>query len=237
MKDKKIERRTITVDRLEIRADDEGKTQKIVGHAAVFDTFSEPIFGMFVERIQPGAFKRAIEEEQDVRALVNHDESAILGRTKSGTLELREDDEGLAIEIDPPDTSYAHDLIESIRRGDIDQMSFSFRATKELFSEGEGPNGEDVRDLIDVDLFDVSPVTFPAYPDTDLAVRKHKEWRDAHAAAADTDPDPEEEEDGGATDDDPEGGGGKASEPQKPDHAREIGRARARQRQAEAESY
>ncbi len=236
MKDKKIERRTITVDRLEVRADGEGETPKIVGHAAVFDTFSEPIFGMFVERIQPGAFKRAIEEEQDVRALVNHDESAILGRTKSGTLELREDDEGLAIEIDPPDTSYAHDLIESIRRGDIDQMSFSFRATKELFSEGEGPNGEDVRDLIDVDLFDVSPVTFPAYPDTDLAVRKHKEWRDARKAADDLKEkidvlelqieviEPEE--------DPPE-----KDPPGKPDHAIEVARARARQRQAEAESY
>lgn len=175
----KREIRVFPFDQLEVR--EEGESPQIVGHAAVFDKLSEPIMGMFVETVRKGAFKRALKEKQDVRALINHDDNFVLGRTKSGTLSLSEDDTGLLAKVDPPDTGFANDLMKSIRRGDIDQMSFGFRVVKETFTDGGGPDGMELRELLDVDLFDVSPVAFPAYPDTDVAVRSYKRWMDSNA--------------------------------------------------------
>ena len=166
--------RSCVMDSLEIRQDDSGAS-KIVGHAAVFNSLSEPIAGMFYERIKPGAFSRAIKEGQDVRALFNHDSNYVLGRTKSKTLSLEEDSQGLYIEIVPPKTRFAEDLAVSIERGDISQMSFGFIVRSETWLSGAGPNGLDIREVVDVDLFDVSPVTYPAYPDTDVAVRSYQE--------------------------------------------------------------
>lgn len=158
-----IERRSFKLD--ELRATENGK---ITGHAAVFNAMSEEMFG-FREQIKPGAFARAIKEKQDVRALWNHDSNHVLGRTKSGTLQLREDERGLLVDIDFPDTQMARDLRESIKRGDVDQMSFSFRTVKDSWEYRQ--DGTIIRTLEDVDLFDVSPVTYPAYPDTDVSAR------------------------------------------------------------------
>lgn len=144
----------------------DGEKPRIVGYAAVFDTPSEPLGG-FREIIRRGAFSRAIREG-DVRALWNHDPRYVLGRTKSGTLFLREDIHGLRVEIDPPDTQWARDFMESIRRGDVDQMSFAFRALQDRWLTDDSGA---VRELLEVDLYDVSPVTFPAYPTTAVAVR------------------------------------------------------------------
>ena len=149
----------------ELRAEDEGN--KIVGYAAVFNSTTD--LGYFEERIKPGAFGRAIKEQQDVRALWNHDANFVLGRTKSGTLRLTEDNVGLQIEIDPPNTQSARDLVESIRRGDVDQMSFAFIAVKESWTERQGLLP--LRELEDLDLFDVSPVTYPAYEATTVGMR------------------------------------------------------------------
>lgn len=159
----KFERRAFTLEGL--KADESGK---IRGHAAVFNSLSEDMWGMR-ERIKPGAFRRSIREKQDVRALWNHNSDYVLGRTKSGTLTIAEDERGLLVEIDPPDTQWAKDLQESIRRGDVDQMSFGFIVgTDEWHME----NDELIRDIIEVkELFDVSPVTYPAYPATDVSVR------------------------------------------------------------------
>ena len=144
----------------------------IRGHAAVFDQLSEDLGG-FVEKIRPGAFKKTAGEA-DIRALWNHDPNYPLGRTKSGTLRVWEDEIGLAIELDPPETSYAKDLQESIRRGDVDQMSFGFRTIRDEWdADGETP----VRTLVEVQLYDVSPVTFPAYPQTSVAVRALEEMK------------------------------------------------------------
>jgi HK97 family phage prohead protease len=148
---------------------DEGEPTKIVGHAAVFDKLSDSIMG-FREKIAPGAFARSIKKKADVRALWNHDPNYVLGRTKSKTLKLKEDDVGLAIEIMPPDTQWANDLVTTIERGDVDQMSFGFVVVKESWEENV-KKGESTRTLEEVDLYDVSPVTFPAYPQTDVAVR------------------------------------------------------------------
>lgn len=159
------ERRIFTIRELRVAKD--GK-RTISGHAAVFDKDSEVLWN-FVERVAPGAFTTTIKED-DVRALFNHDPNLILGRNTAGTLRLSEDETGLAVEIDPPDTQVARDLLVSLERGDVSQMSFGFVTRKDewTYSDNGGP---DKRTLLDVQLFDVSPVTFPAYPDTDVSVR------------------------------------------------------------------
>lgn len=165
------ERRSVPV--CEFRAEDAGK---LVGHAAVFDVETN-IADMFGEIVRSGAFSRAIEERQDVRALFNHDESLILGRTRNGTLTLAEDARGLAVEIDPPDTQAGRDVVELIRRGDVSQMSYAFVVTSEKWTERKG--GIPLREVMDVDLYDVSPVTYPAETSTEIGLRSAESvWAD-----------------------------------------------------------
>ncbi|RMD51900.1 HK97 family phage prohead protease [Candidatus Parcubacteria bacterium] len=144
----------------------------LTGHAAVFNTEVEiqSFMGTFLEEIAPGAFTRAINEKQDVRALFNHDPNKVLGRTSSGTLSLREDDKGLYVEIQPPNTALGNEVVELIRRGDVSQMSFGFVVTKEKVEKREGYLFK--RTILDVDLFDVSPVTFPAFDTTDIGIEQ-----------------------------------------------------------------
>ena len=162
-----IERRNVEL--LEFRLVKDEKQAKITGHAAMFNKLSEPLPG-FREKIAPGAFAKSIKAD-DIRALFNHDANYVLGRNKAGTLRLTEDDQGLAIEIDPPDTQWARDLQESIRRGDISQMSFGFVVISDAWQQNKGK--EAVRTLQEVKLFDVSPVTYPAYPQTSVKVRDY----------------------------------------------------------------
>ena len=144
-----------------------GATPRIVGHAARFNVTSESL-GYFRERIVPGAFKDSIRTD-DIRALFNHDPNIVLGRNKAGTLRLNEDYFGLAVEIDPPNTERVHDLIRSIERGDITGgMSFSFDCVEDEWSIEDD---ETIRTLKRVKLFEVSPVTFPAYSQTDVNTR------------------------------------------------------------------
>lgn len=145
------------------------KQPKITGHAALFNKLSEPLPG-FREKIAPGAFADSIKTD-DIRALFNHDANYVLGRNKAGTLKLVEDEQGLAIEIDPPNTQWAKDLQESIRRGDISQMSFGFVVQDDDWQQSKGKDA--VRTLKTVKLFDVSPVTYPAYPQTSVKVRDY----------------------------------------------------------------
>jgi len=158
---------------------------KIVGYAAVFGVLSEDLGG-FREMIQRGAFAHI--QEDDVRALFNHDPNYILGRSKNKTLTLVEDERGLRIEILPADTQYARDLVVSIQRGDINQMSFAFRTIKDSWAQDVDKNGKvtDVRrTLEEVRLFDVSPVTYPAYPQTTVAVRDMVKSITTQAGSAD----------------------------------------------------
>lgn len=162
-----IEYRTFPL--AEVRADASEGKPRIVGHAAVFNALSEEMFG-FREQIAPGAFKKTLQEA-DVRALFNHDPNIVLGRNKSGTLGLAEDETGLAIDATPPDTQTVRDLVlEPMRRGDINQMSFGFRTIRDQWEEDHA-NKTLTRTLLEVRLFDVSVVTYPAYPQTDAAVR------------------------------------------------------------------
>ena len=149
----------------------EGDNPRIQGHAAVFNQWSEDLGG-FREKIRPGAFKKTLKEA-DVRALFNHDSNYVLGRNRSGTLILSEDDTGLAIDIDPPDTTWANDLKVSMKRGDVNQMSFGFQTVKDEWNNEDTKNIE--RELVEVKLFDVSVVTYPAYPQTNAQVRSKVE--------------------------------------------------------------
>lgn len=134
------------------------------GYAAVFNQLSDPLTGLR-EKIRPGAFKRSVQLGADVRALVDHNPAMIIGRTRAGTLRLHEDAHGLLTEIDLPPTTVGRDLYESVRRGDVSAMSFGFRVVKDVWPE------RNLRELVDVELFDVSVVTFPAYPQTTVDVR------------------------------------------------------------------
>ena len=153
----------------------DGQPSKIVGYAAVFYRSGEPgtqyeLYTGHFERIQPGSFSRAIEDQDDVRGLYNHEPSAILGRTVSNTLRLSEDEIGLRYEIDVPDTQIGRDVVTSIDRGDVTGSSFAFS-----ISEGGSQVRKDgkvtVREITGVDLYDVGPVSFPAYDATTTGLR------------------------------------------------------------------
>ena len=171
----------------EIRAKRTDAGITLAGYAAKYNSMSDNLggggMGGFREIIKPGAFRRAIEEKQDVRFLFNHDSDHILARTKSGTLSLEDDAVGLRFEAKLPDTQLARDLATSVERGDIDGMSFGFKTVRD---DWEFTNGGEIRHLLDVDLFDIGPVTFPAYPDTDVAKRSLEGLREQRDRATAT---------------------------------------------------
>lgn len=180
VKMKKDETRTVNDVELRVkRADDESPV--FYGVAIRYNSWSEDLGG-FRERIKSGACRTAIKTS-DTRALINHDPSLILGRTKPGrsenTLILKETNRGLEFEVDMPDTNAARDLAVSIERGDIDQCSFSFR-----IADG-GDEWKEVNDDSLVErtisefsrISDVSIVTYPAYEDTSVALRSLEEFR------------------------------------------------------------
>lgn len=149
----------------------EAKGSKVVGYAAVFGPLSEDLGG-FRERVAPEAFDKSLDSEKDVRALLNHDSTLVLGRKSAGTLALRKDAQGLLVEIDLPNTSYAADLQELMRRGDVSQMSFGFLVNPNGDKwEGKTEDGLRLRTLTDVELVEVSIVAVPAYPDTSATLR------------------------------------------------------------------
>jgi len=158
------ERRTLSLP-VEYRADEK---PRLSGYAAVFGDVTE-IAGIFRERIAPGAFADAAKRD-DVRALFNHDANFVLGRTTAGTLRLVEDDKGLRYDVDPPETTWARDLMVSVQRGDVNQSSFAFEVTEEEWDYGQ--RGEmPLRTIKSVRLYDVSPVTYPAYESTTVSAR------------------------------------------------------------------
>lgn len=147
-----------------------GKTPRLAGYAAVFDSPSEDLGG-FVEYVRPGAFRRTLQSNKaDPLALVHHMPHLVLGRRSSGTLRLSEDSRGLHFEIDLPDTTTARDIAVSVERGDIRGASFAFSVAKD--GDRWNMQGEHVtRDLLDVDLHEITITPTPAYPDTEVARR------------------------------------------------------------------
>jgi len=181
-----VERRTYTVE-MRVKEPTIGKkSTTIEGYAANFNSLSEDLGG-FREMLMPGCFADALKTS-DIRALFNHDPNYVLGRNMSGTLRIMEDDKGLRFELDPPDTSFAKDLQVSMSRGDISQCSFGFRVAEDGDAWRKEPDGSYLRSILKVDrLFDVSPVTYPAYASTSCAVRslvQLKETEENEAKAA-----------------------------------------------------
>lgn len=168
-----MEQRAFELNELRVSRDDK-QPPRIVGHAAVFNTLADG--GRFREKVAPGAFAESINAD-DVRALFNHDSNIVLGRNRAGTLRLKEDERGLSIEIDPPATQAARDLIVSLERGDISQMSFGFETLKDSWEKSDDESKTDIRTLLKVRLWEVSPVVFPFYKQTDVAVRSHETWK------------------------------------------------------------
>jgi HK97 family phage prohead protease len=166
MKENNIEKRVF-----EIRMDGETESRTVAGYAAVFNKDSQDLGG-FTERIASGAFAAALKVS-DVRALFNHDPNHILARNTSGTLRLLEDENGLRYEFDAPNTTLGNDLLEMIRRGDVNQSSFGFTVEKDSWEERDGKVYRTIKQV--KRLYDVSPVTYPAYPDATVAVRSMQE--------------------------------------------------------------
>ncbi len=156
-----IERRTFA----EFRA----KGRRLEGYAAKFG--NEARIGPFVETIASGAFAASLASGADILALADHDAKAVLGRTRSGSLKLSEDETGLAFELDLPATRTADDLLALAERGDLGGMSFAFTV----------PKGGDIwkgqrRELRSVNLHEISVVSaWPAYPDTEVTARSRSD--------------------------------------------------------------
>ncbi|MEO1063737.1 MAG: HK97 family phage prohead protease [Actinomycetota bacterium] len=157
----------------------------ITGYGAVFYREGDPgteyqLWSNCVERIMPGAFDRALRED-DVRSFFNHDANLLLGRNRSGSLRLEVDDVGLRYEIDPPDTQTGRDLVVSLERGDVDGSSFMFVPDELVWRELEIDGRTlEVRELVSVQLWEVGPVVFPAYESSTSGLRgeeRHAEAR------------------------------------------------------------
>lgn len=162
----------------ELRAKSESRT--IYGYAAKFETWSEPIWGVFIESIARGAFDGA--DMSDVVCCYNHNQQMMLARTKSGTLLLKVDDIGLYFEFEAPNTTVGNDCLEMVRRGDISKCSFAFYIKEEAWDyapDDERANKKyDKRTILSIkELVDVSLVVRPAYEDTEAAVSRYKEER------------------------------------------------------------
>lgn len=157
-----LERRTVPI---EIRAV-EGEQPTVSWYASVFDSLSEDLGG-FREKIGRRAFTETLQQD-DVRALFNHDPSYVLGRSTNGTLSMRVDLTGLNASVTPPDTQWARDLMVSVKRGDVTAGSFGFNVLEDKWGADEA--GNIIREVKKVRLFDVSLVTYPAYPGTDGTV-------------------------------------------------------------------
>lgn len=163
------ERRTFARP-VESRAvDDEQRATQLVGYGAVFGEETD-IGGWWREVIEPGAFTESIKSA-DVRCLFNHDPNQLLGRTKNNTLTLAEDVIGLRYESTPPDTVCGRDVLTLVSRGDVNQSSFAFTVKREAWEWPTDSAVLPLRRIKAVELYDVSPVTYPAYPTTTVMAR------------------------------------------------------------------
>ncbi|MDQ1215737.1 HK97 family phage prohead protease [Microbacterium arborescens] len=161
-----FERRVFPLTDIQVRAaNDDERRLHFTGRAVVYDQLSEDLGG-WQEVIRPGAATRTLAGTPDVRFLINHDANLLLARTRSGTLTLSEDSDGVLVNADMADVSYARDAAVSLERGDLSQMSFGFWVVSDSWSG----NLHEVREF-DFDGGDVSVVTYPAYTQTSAELR------------------------------------------------------------------
>lgn len=162
---------------IEQRGEGDKQTNVVSGYALKFDVLSRTI-GWFREKIERGALDAA--DMNDVVALFNHNIDMVLARTISKTLELEVDDTGLRYTFSPPNTSAGRDLVESLKRGDVQHSSFSFSISEDRWEEDE--EGMEIRTVTKIKrLYDVSPVVNPAYlqATSELAKRSYQEWKES----------------------------------------------------------
>src|SRR5258706_5732586 len=177
-----FEIRLLEGEDLEVRAAEGEQPSRLVGYAALYGVRSKELIPGFVEVVNPGAFRAALTGKTEVRALIDHEPSKILGRTGNGTLRLSEDQRGLKVEIDVPDVSYGRDILTLVQRKDVRGMSFGFKVPpggEQFRSDGKLT----VRTLTNIDLREVTVTSIPAYPNNTLAVRVDPELA-ARAASA-----------------------------------------------------
>lgn len=169
----KIERRVVPFTEFELRADGKDGATELVGYAAVFnqETVIASWWSEWREEVSPGAYSKTLQEG-DIRALWNHDQNVVLGRNKAGTLDLSEDDHGLHSVIRPPDNEWGRPVLDAVQRGDVTGMSITFRVVKqEMWYPPKGADELPKRTIKEAQLFDVSPVTFPAFEQTEISAR------------------------------------------------------------------
>lgn len=163
-----VEKRNLTTNSVEIREDDEGK-RTLTGYAIKWEMKSVTMgWRRFREQFKRGAFTESLTNE-DQLALWSHDTSKVLGRTKNGTLRLFEDEIGLRFELDLLDTTLGDDAYKTIKRGDVDGVSFGFSMLKQEWDEADPDNV--IRTITKAKLLEISPVAFPAYPDSEVSAR------------------------------------------------------------------
>lgn len=171
---------------IEVREDKkDGFIGTLEGYAAVFNSESRD-FGGWREIIRPNTFARSLKDMPDVRALHAHFPHEILGRTTANTLELAEDSRGLHARIHLVDTQAGRDVLTNIRSGNLDAMSFGFVPRKHAWQNRSDKRDYDLRELLDVDLHEVSVVTWAAYEDTEIAARDYKLFQEKRSASGNT---------------------------------------------------
>lgn len=171
MEERKKEKRFLKVEKLEVRTQGEGDnpSMTVFGYAVMWNQRSQLIWDTFYEVVAKGAFTKALEQNT-IKALWNHNTDYVLGSTKPATLRLKEDDKGLYFEIDLPNNDWGRNAFESIRRGDVDGVSFGFYVNDcdWLYMQDEEAY---LRTLLEIDLFEISPTPFPAYLTSEVDTR------------------------------------------------------------------
>ena len=172
----KTETRELITNEIEIREDDDGN-RTISGYAVKWEKKSHVLgyYYKFREQFKKGAFADSLKNG-DQRFLWSHDTSKVLGRTKNGTLRLEEDDIGLRFELDLPNTTLGNDTYESIKRGDVDGVSFGFEDADDHVEEPE--DDLPLRTIKKAKLLEVSAVAFPAYPDSEVSARGYDRMKE-----------------------------------------------------------
>ncbi len=163
-----VEKRNLTTNSVEIRENEAGN-RTLTGYAIKWEMKSVTMgWRRFREQFKRGAFTESLTNE-DQLALWSHDTSKVLGRTKNGTLRLFEDEIGLRFELDLLDTTLGDDAYKTIKRGDVDGVSFGFSMLKQEWDEADPDNV--IRTITKAKLLEISPVAFPAYPDSEVSAR------------------------------------------------------------------
>ncbi|PIC88423.1 HK97 family phage prohead protease [Sporosarcina sp. P21c] len=169
------EKRGLEQSTIELRESEDGK-RTLTGYALKWEMKSHPLgyMGEFREQFQRGAFTETLQKD-DQRALWSHDTSKVLGRTGNGTLRLTEDEVGLRFDLDLPNTTLGNDTYETIKRGDVDGVSFGFVARRQEWDETD--DDYVIRTITDAALLEISPTAWPAYPDSGVSARGNDPYK------------------------------------------------------------